>query len=323
MSRSIFTGSIGLRRGLRLAVISATAGFASARPSHGAAVSASAVPGTLSQGVVRASLAGGSYAAEGNQLGDWPLTTGSFGGTAFGVSLSNPDFNGNSFGGTPNTMIAFGNGGGVTVRFSAPVRDAPGQKDFGVFTAQALVASGALFNGNMEAAVLISADNVTWRTLAGEVVESPSTYTATGHRLNAPTVAYDYGTSATAWGYGSPGTSPANLAGLQVADFASPMPDDGLVNGAGTDAQRAALRTDTSPSNYDALFGTSGGGNWFDLAGSGLAEISYLRLNGVNVPASGGVRLDAVFANAASVPEPTGFMVVGTVAAVLLLRRRR
>jgi hypothetical protein len=101
------------------------------------------------------------------------------------------------------------------------------------------------------------------------------------------------------------------------------MPDDGLFNGAGTDAQRAALRTDTSPSNYDALFGTSGGGNWFDLAGSGLAEISYLRLNGVNVPASGGVRLDAVFANAASVPEPTGFMVVGTVAAVLLLRRRR
>jgi hypothetical protein len=103
------------------------------------------------------------------------------------------------------------------------------------------------------------------------------------------------------------------------------MPDDSLFNGNGTNAQRAALATDNSPADYSEIFGASGGGNWFDVSGSGLSQIDYVRLNGdANDPASGGVRLDAVFANAAavSVPEPVGAGLFALGAALLWIKRR-
>jgi hypothetical protein len=285
-----------------------------------AAVSATIVPGTLTQGATQASLTGGTYANESNNLGDWPLVSGGT-TTKFAISLSNANFNGNAFGGTPNTMVAFGNGGGVTLQFAMPLNPLDGQKEFGIFTAQALSTSGAFFNGNMEAAVLVSNDSVVWRTLAGEVVAAPTTYIATSHKLNAPTHAYDYTTSATAWSYGTPGTSQANLDALDIADFTSPMPDDNLFNGAGTNGDRAALSGDASQANYDAIFGTSGGGTWFDISASGLPQVQYVRLNGVNV--GGGVRLDAAFANAAAVPEPAGLAVIGLAGLLLAARRVR
>src|SRR5262245_50721449 len=80
-------------------------------------VSASIVPGTLTQGSVQASLgAATSYNVATNNLGDWPLDTGGS-STKFAISLTNANFNGNSFGGTPNSIVAFGNGGGVTLQF--------------------------------------------------------------------------------------------------------------------------------------------------------------------------------------------------------------
>jgi hypothetical protein len=306
------------------AVLSAaTAALVPTWNASAAPVSATILPGTLSQGSVQASLTGGSHANEANNLGDWPLNTGGT-STKFALSFTNANFNGNSFGGTPNSIIAFGNGGGVTLKFASPVTPVAGQKEFGLFTAQMLVASsGALFSGNMEAAILVSGDNLSWRTLAGDSVASPTTYTATSYKLNAPTMSYDYVTSSQAASYGSPGTSAANLNALSVADFQSPMPDDNLFNGTGTNAQRLALKTDTSQASYDAIFGASGGGNWFDISASGLSEVNYLRLNGVNVGTGSlnGVRLDAVFANAAAVPEPAGvaLALVGT----LLFTRRR
>ncbi|HSZ56078.1 MAG TPA: PEP-CTERM sorting domain-containing protein, partial [Tepidisphaeraceae bacterium] len=130
------------------------------------------------------------------------------------------------------------------------------------------------------------------------------------------------GTSATAWNYGA-GTSAANLSALSIADFTTPMPDDNLFNGTGTNAERLALTTDGSPSDYAAIFGDSGGGNWFDVSGSGLSQIGYVRLNGeANDPADGGVRLDAVFANADAVPEPASFALLAVGATVLATRRR-
>src|SRR5688500_17968381 len=78
-------------------------------------VAAAIVAGSLTHGATQDSLTGGEYADETNKLGDWPLTTGSFGGSTFAISLSNANFNGNGFGGTPDTMVAFGNGGGVTL----------------------------------------------------------------------------------------------------------------------------------------------------------------------------------------------------------------
>ena len=207
------------------------------------------------------------------------------------------------------------------MKFDAPVHPVDGQKEFGLFTAQSVVASsGALFSGNMEASVLVSADSANWFTLDGTSVASAMTYTATSSKLNAPSMGYDFTTSAKAWTYGSPGTTSANLSALNTAAYITPMLDDNLFNGTGTNADRLALKNDTSEADYDAIYGNSGGGNWFDISLSGLSEVNYVRLNGVND--GGGVRLDAVFANDAAVPEPTGAAVIALAGAILLRRRK-
>ncbi len=291
-----------------------------------AANSATVVTGSLTQGSVKSSLgAGTSYAKETNHLNDWVFNTGGFGGKVTAISATNANFNGNEHGGTPDTMIAFGDGGGVTLRFDQPIKPVAGEKEFGLFTAQMVLPStGGIFNGNMEAAILISADNVNWRTLAGVVVGDPLTYIATSHKFNAPTMAYDYGTTATAWTYGSPGATAAELSALTVADYQTPMPDDNLFNGTGGNGDRLALAGDTLAATYDTIFGASGGGNWFDLSDSGLAEVGYLRLNGVNSGgAAGGIRLDAVYTTAvAVVPEPAALVVLPALIALLGRRRR-
>lgn len=281
----------------------------------------SIVPGTFTQGTVKPSLLGGTYASESNNMSDWPLTTSGTPTKTYPIGLLNPNYNNPN---NPNTLIAFGNGGGVTLQFDTPLLPAVGRKDLGIFTAQSINSSdGSLFNGNMEAAILVSADNASWYTLTGLLLASPTTYTTTAYSLNTPTMAYHFGTSATAWTYGL-GTPVENLNALTVADFTVPMPDDNLFNGTGTNAERLALKNNNSLSNYAAIFGNSGGGNWFDVSGSGLAQISYVRLNGTpNVPATGGVRLDAVFANVAAVPEPSSLLLLTLGAGALIKPRRR
>jgi hypothetical protein len=73
------------------------------------------------------------------------------------------------------------------------------------------------------------------------------------------------------------------------------------------------LKNDTTTATYDAIFGRSGGGNWFDISDSGLSEVQYIRLNGVNCGGtSGGIRLDAVFSTAnAVIPEPATLVLLG------------
>jgi hypothetical protein len=287
------------------------------------------VPGSFTQGTVKSSLGGAtSYAQSSNNLNDWPLTTGPGGAGVSAISFENPDFNGNSFGGNPNTIIAFGNGGGVTLQFATPITPEPGQKNLGIFTAQAISGGlGSLFNGNMDAAILVSSDNVNWFTLAGQSVTNPTTYTAITYPLNAPTMAYNFGTDAAAWTDGT-GVPQSTLSALTIANFLTPMPDDSLFNNpSSTNAQRLALQTDTNPADYTETFGTSGGGNWFDLSNSSLTSIDYIRLNGdPNDPATGGVRLDAVFTTPGPtiqfIPEPSTLTLISLASAILFKRSR-
>jgi hypothetical protein len=99
---------------------------------HAQVDSAAIVPGTLVQGTVKASLTGGSYANQNANLGDWPLNTGGTASDTYAISYENPDCNGNAFGGNANTMIAFGNGGGVTLQFATPITPHAGEKDLGI-----------------------------------------------------------------------------------------------------------------------------------------------------------------------------------------------
>jgi hypothetical protein len=322
MSRSILVSSRFSIRGLRAAALAAAGGIIFAPAIAPAADSVTIVPGSLTQGTVKSSLTGGTYANESANLADWPLNTGGSANRTSAISFENSDFNGT--GGNANTMIAFGNGGGVTLQFATPITPVAGEKDLGIFTAQGIAGgSGALFNGDMDAAILVSSDGQNWYTLTGALVTSPTTYTATTYPLNAPSMAYNFVTGAAAWSDGA-GTAAANLNALAVADFTSPMPDDDLFNGAGTNAQRLALTSDASAADYAAIFGDTGGGNWFDISGSGLSEVDYVRLNGdANDPSSGGVRLDAVFANASTVPEPASVSLLAAGVCGLLKRCRR
>jgi len=296
-----------------------------------AANSVTVVPGSLTQGAVQTNMgAGTNYALETNNLSDWLLTTGSFMGSANAISLTNDNFYNPSFGGSVNSIIAFGNGGGITLKFDAPIYPVDGEKEFGIFTAQKVLASsGAIFNGNMEAAILVSRNGTDWFTLSGVAVSDYLTYTDTSRKLNAPAMAYQYGTTKKAWDYGSPGTTTANLNALTVADYQIPMPDagDNLFNGTGTNADRYALRLDTTEATYDMYFGTSGGGNWFDISDCGFPEVNYIRLNGVNCAESaslGGIRLDAVFSTvAATVPEPATLTLLAPSAVGLIVRKKR
>jgi len=288
-----------IRRGYCAAIVAAACG---ALPFSRAAASIDAVtivPGSFTQGTVKPSLTGGTYANANANLSSWPLITGGSSSLQYPINFENPDYNTSATG----NVIAFGNGGGLTLQFATPITPVAGQKDLGIFTAQAITGGyagsdgGSLFNAYMEATILVSADGVNWYTLNGALVSSPTTYTATAYPLNAPTMAYNFGTGAAAWNDGE-GTSAATLSALSVADYSIPMPDDTRFNSpSSTNAQRLALTTDNSTADYNEMFGNSGGGNWIDISGSGLAKVDYVRLNGdANDPSNGGVRLESVFA---------------------------
>jgi hypothetical protein len=286
--------------------------FSSISVAARAADSVTILQASFVQGTVKSSLAVAGYQNTSMNLGAWPLTTG--GNSA--ISFENPQFQ-------KNDLIAFGNGGTITMQFNTPITPVAGEKDLGIFTAQALVTSGAFFNGDMEAAILVSSDDVNWYNLTGQLIANPTSYTAQAYQLNAPTMAYNYATGATAWSAGGAHLTAAQLAALSVATFTTPMPEDSLFNNpASTNAQRAALTTDSSTADYNEEFGTSGGGNWFDVSGSGLSSVDYVMLNGdANDPATGGVRLTEVFANSSAVPEPTGAVLL--IAGIISLTHRR
>jgi hypothetical protein len=274
---------------------------------------------SITQGTVKPSLAQTYYANTATNLGAWPLNTGG----NYAISYENPQYQ-------QNDLVAFGQGGSVEMQLNQPFTPVAGEKDLGIFTAQSITAGAYALQGNMEGAILVSSDGQNWFNLAGQKITNPSTYTGLTYSLNAPTMAYNYVTEATAWNAGAAQLTATQLSALSIANFTTPMPDDTLFNNsASTAAERSSLQTDSTPADYSEVFGTSGGGNWFDVSGSGLSSIDYVLLNGdaneannINGPASGGVRLTNVFINAAAVPEPTtvGMLVFS---GVRLLSRRR
>ncbi len=247
---------------------------------------------------------------------DFPRDTG--GGTnKFARGLSN-----NSF--AASTILPIGKGGGLTLKFEEPIFALPGTKEFVIHNGNFLSSSGGFFYGDMEAAILVSNDNLEWRTLTGHIVADPLTYTATIHEMNAPTMSYVWGTGKIAWDYPTGAGRPQSvLDTFPLADYGMPMPNDSLFNGSGTNADRAAFRVSTDAEEYSSIFGASAGGNWFDLSNSGLPKIQYLRINvDANAPVT--VRLDSVFANpAALVPEPLGLASLAIGAIFLGAHRRK
>src|SRR5262249_11138371 len=139
---------------------------------------------SFTQGTVKSSLQVAGYRNTSMNLGAWPLTTG---GNA-GISFENPQFQ-------QNALIAFGSGGSIELQFNTPITPVAGEKDLGIFTAQAInLGSGALINGNMEAAILVSQDGQNWFNLAGASISNPTMDTGLTYSLNAPTMSYDYQT---------------------------------------------------------------------------------------------------------------------------------
>ncbi len=301
-----------------------------------AANSASIVSGSLVQGDVAAAMEKGNaayqggYGEETSNLSDWNFDTGEFPwspGTYGAISTTNSNLNAysdgwGSYGTATDTVIGFGNGGSVTLQLDNVIYGVDGEKEFGLFTAQMLDAygsAGSFWNGNMEAAILVSQNGSDWVTLDGTNVAQD--YTASSHYLNTPTVGYNYETLATAWAYGT-GATMAQLNALSVADYTTPMIDDDLFNGSGDNDARAAMALDSTTAGYDSVFGTSGGGNWFDISFCGLGSVEYIQLNGINCTPGKGIRLDAVFTtDAAVVPEPATMFLLGL--GSLLVRTRR
>jgi hypothetical protein len=280
-----------------------------------AADSVTIVPGSFVQGTVKSSLQAAGYTNTSLNLAAWPLTTGG----NFAINFVNSQFQ-------ANTLIAFGDGGSIELQLNTPFTPIPGEKDLGIFTAQEINAgSGAFLNADMDAAILVSQDGQNWFTLTGTLVTNPTTYTGITYPLNAPTMSYDYTTDSNASQAGEGKLTATQLAALSVADFTTPMSDDTLFNNpSSTNAQRLALVTDTSAPDYTEQFGTSGGGNWFDVSGSGLSSIDYVMLNGdANDPSTGGVRLEDLFVNANAVPEPGSLSLLCIGAIALLSRSRR
>lgn len=195
-------------------------------------------------------------------------------------------------------VVDVGIGGSITVKFPQPVNTGT-IPSIGVFTSIALNDSNygsaiaddpADTLGDYVAVVSVSADGVNWKSLGVQTFDIPENY-----YLNAAT-AYD--------------TDPP--ADPQVADFGQPF--------TGT---LASFNGEDYPQILATLNG-SAGGDWLDLTGLGLTQISYVQFTepqGV-VPDGSYISLEAVTASDIDVPEPVGAAAVLTICALLLPRRR-
>lgn len=190
-------------------------------------------------------------------------------------------------------IVSIGAGGWLTVRFDEPVVDDasnPFGLDLLVFGNAGIIGPGvagdppAMFGVGGVATIEVSADGVDWRPLGAR------------HLDLFPTLGYQ-------------DSGPFDAApGSVLTDFTRPVdPSITLADFAGlTNAQIAAL--------YDG----SGGGVGFDLAGTGLAEIFFVRVSNLSADA---FEIDALAD--VSVPSPAGVLVMAPAGAFLYRRKRR
>ncbi|MEZ6241662.1 MAG: hypothetical protein R3B57_01325 [Phycisphaerales bacterium] len=190
-------------------------------------------------------------------------------------------------------LVSIGAGGVLIVRFNEPVVDDvrnPFGLDLLIFGNAGFIGAGvvgnppAMFGVGGVATVEVSTDAVDWRPLGARALDL---FPTLGYRDSGP---FD----------GTPGSL--------LTDFTRPVdPSIQLADLAGlTNAQLVDL--------YDG----SGGGIGFDLAGTGLSEISYVRIRNFSGEA---FEIDA-FADV-SVPSPAGLCVLAPVGVSVIRRRRR
>jgi hypothetical protein len=198
-------------------------------------------------------------------------------------------------------IVGVGRGGSITVTFPVPIRDVPGP-DFGVISNVGLIDASypdgtntnpaGTFNPLPRAAdVEVSADGNNFTPLGRFTLDNPANYFADASNPYLGAVP----AGATAADFGKPfGGSLASFNGLNWAQTLT------LLNG-------------------------SGGGTWFDLAGSGLTGgVIAIRFS---IPTAGiagsddRIFLDAVVAANAAVPEPS--WALSGLAVLVGLRARR
>lgn len=192
----------------------------------------------------------------------------------------------------PDEIVSIGRGGSLTVRFDAPVVDDP-NNPFGV---DLLIFSNAFFfdpdtfapianaidaDGGI---VEVSADGVIWQTIQNAVADGAF-----------PTLGYSDLTDPYA---SAPGNVPS--------DFTKPV--NPALNWAGMDMAQIV-----------AAYDGSGGGIGIDLAGTGLSQISFVRVS-LSANAAGNIEIDA-FSDVAAIPTPGALAVLA--GGLLASSRRR
>jgi hypothetical protein len=167
--------------------------------------------------------------------------------------------------------------GTLTVRLSDYAYVTEGVKELGIYTAQMVnLSNGAYINSNMGASISVSENGIDWVALNNG---DPTP-------LNTPSLGYQFANN----------TLPSNsryasgpLSDLSPTNLYKPFDPSGITNWQDTSAVLAA-------------YGDSAGGNWFDLSGTGLSRVLYVKLD--NIYGTGGftqgLRLDGFVA----VPEP-------------------
>ena len=190
------------------------------------------------------------------------------------------------------TIIASGT---LTVKLSDYAYVTDGVKELGIYTAQMHnLTSGSFINSNMGASIYVSENGVDWVALnSGDPTA-----------LNTPSLGYQFPNNV--WPSLSRYTD-GPLTDLEETDLYKEFDPSGITDWLDTSAVLAA-------------YGDSAGGNWFDLSGTGLDRIQYVKLE--NIYGTGGytqgLRLDGFVA----VPEPATMFMLGLGSFVFIRKKK-
>ena len=190
---------------------------------------------------------------------------------------------------TEITIIASGS---LTVKLSDYAHVTEGVKELGIYTAQMHnLTTGSRMNGDMGASIYVSENGTDWVALNnGEAMA-----------LNTPSLGYQFPNNIL------PNYSQydGSLSELEETDLYKSFDSSGITDWTDTSAVLAA-------------YGDSAGGNWFDLSGTGLDRIQYVKLDNIyGTDRYNSLRLDGFVA----VPEPATMLILGL--GGLLMRKKR
>lgn len=189
--------------------------------------------------------------------------------------------------------------GTLTVKMSDTVFVTDDSMELGIYTAQMYnLQTGAFMNSNMGATISVSKDGDNWVALNGG---NPTA-------LNTPSLGYRFPDND--WPDLSQWDGP--LDELEETDLYKPFDPSGISDWLDTTAVLEA-------------YGDSAGGNWFDLSGTGLDYIQYVKLDDIYATGSAwttGLRIDG-FVGVSAVPVPAAVWLLGSGLLGLIGIRRR